>query len=92
MSLDIQQSASYAGDERWKWSVWIGGPDAELDQVESVEWVLHPTFRPPIVLVKDRRTKFRLDSSGWGEFEIIANVTAKNGHRQQLKHRLQLTA
>jgi transcription initiation factor IIF auxiliary subunit len=48
MTLVIRQTASYAGSdaggERWNWSVWIDGPDAELDQVESVEWVLHPTF------------------------------------------------
>jgi hypothetical protein len=91
MSLGIQQAASYAQDGRWNWSVWIDGPDAELDQVESVEWVLHPTFTPPIVLVKERRSKFRLDTSGWGEFEINAHVTTGDGHRQHLKHWLRLS-
>ena len=90
MNLDIQQTASYAGDERWNWSVWIDGPDVELDQVESVEWVLHPTFPHPIMLVKQRQSKFRLDGSGWGEFEINARVTAKDGGQQQLKHWLRL--
>ncbi len=90
MSLDIQQTASYASDGRWHWSVWIDGPDAELDQVESVEWVLHPTFPDPIVLVKQRQTKFRIDRTGWGEFEINANVTARDGRRRHLKHRLRL--
>ena len=90
MSLDIQQTASQAGHGRWHWSVWIDGPDAELDQVESVEWVLHPTFPNPVVPVKQRQTKFRIDRTGWGEFEISANVTAKDGSRQHLKHRLRL--
>jgi len=89
MSLDIRQEATYA-DGRWDWSVWIDGPDVELDQVESVRWVLDPTFREPIVRVEQRQSKFRLDSSGLGEFEINARVTAKDGRQQHLKHWLRL--
>lgn len=85
MSLNVSQDAKYA-DGSWNWSVWIDGPDAELDQVESVEWVLHPTFTPPVVLVKERERKFRLDASGWGEFEINAHVAIKGGRKQHLKH------
>ena len=89
MTLSIHQTASYVG-ERWDWSVWIDGPDVELDQVECVEWVLHPTFPDPIVLVKQRQSKFRLNSSGWEEFKIKAHVTAKDGSQQYLKHWLRL--
>jgi hypothetical protein len=90
MSLGIQQEATYAGDGLWKWSVWLDGPDAELDGVESVEWVLHATFPNPIVLVKQRQTRFRLDSSGWGAFEINAQVRTKDGRQQHLRHWLRL--
>jgi len=90
MNLVIRQAASYAGNERWDWSVWIDGPDAVLDQVESVEWVLHPTFPDPVVLVTQRQSKFRLSQNGWGEFEINANVKAKDGRRQHLTHQLRL--
>ena len=94
MNLVIRQTASYAGDvggeKRWNWSVWIDGPDAELDQVESVEWVLHPTFPHPVVPVTQRQTKFRLDGKGWGEFEINAHVKAKDGRQQHLTHWLRL--
>ena len=90
MSLEIRQTASQVSDRSWHWSVWIDGPDAELDQVELVEWILHPTFPNPIVPVKQRQTKFRLDRTGWGEFEINANVTAKDGRPQHLKHQLRL--
>ena len=36
MNLVIRQTASYVGVptdgyRRWNWSVWIDGPDAELD-------------------------------------------------------------
>ena len=90
MSLVIDQSARAVGEEHWDWSVWVDGPDAELDQVKSVEWILDPTFDPPTVLVDDRESKFKLDSSGWGGFEISALVMAKDGRQQHLKHWLQL--
>jgi hypothetical protein len=90
MSLDIQQTAGAGKDGRWNWSVWIDGPDAELDQVGTVEWVLHPTFPVPIVRVNERQSKFRLDSSGWSEFEINAHLTTTDGRYQHLKHWLRL--
>jgi hypothetical protein len=90
MSLGIQQTAGAAKDGRWDWSVWIDGPDADLDQVDTVEWVLHPTFSVPIVRVNERQSKFRLDSSGWAEFEINAHLTATDGGHQHLKHWLRL--
>ena len=93
MSLLIRQTASYVGnddEDRWSWSVWIDGPDAELDQVEWVEWILHDTFPNPIVRVTQRQSKFRLNTDGWGEFEINAYVMAKDGRRQHLKHWLRL--
>lgn len=90
MSLEIHQAASFAGDGYWKWSVWIDGPDAELDQVQSVEWVLHPTFPNPIVQATQRQDKFRIEASGWGAFEINAHVSTNDGRTQHLKHWLRL--
>jgi len=90
MSLEIHQAASFAGDGYWTWSVWIDGPDAELDQVHSVEWVLHPTFPDPIRRATQRQDKFRIEASGWGAFEINAQVSTKDGRTQHLKHQLRL--
>jgi hypothetical protein len=90
MTLAVQQVVTYTGDRHWKWSVWIDGPDAELDQVVSVEYVLHPTFSKPISVAKDRASKFRLDASAWGEFELHAHVTTRDGRREHLKHWLRL--
>jgi hypothetical protein len=90
MTLAIEQEVTYTGDRHWKWSVWIDGPEAELDQVESVEYVLHPTFAKPVSVMRDRAKKFRLDAAGWGEFELYAHVTTKDGRRQRLKHWLRL--
>jgi TIR domain/YEATS family len=90
MSLEIHQAANFTGDGHWKWSVWIDGPEAELDQVQSVEWVLHPTFPNPIVRATQRQDKFRIETSGWEAFEINAHVSTKDGRKQHLKHWLRL--
>jgi hypothetical protein len=88
--ITLKQQAKYIGHDRWEWSVWLDGKPAELAQVEKVVYTLHPTFPLPVIEVKDRRTGFRLDSGGWGEFEIYAESHLKNGKTKKLKHYLHL--
>jgi transcription initiation factor IIF auxiliary subunit len=88
--MEIQQSENYAGDNWWKWSVWLDGSGEELDQLEFVEWQLHPSFPNPIRRVTDRRTKFRLDSGGWGVFKIHASIQRKDGTTLKMGHHLEL--
>jgi hypothetical protein len=89
--MHIEQEASYTGPARWRWAVWIEGAEADLDAIDHVEYTLHPTFRNPLREVRGRRTKFRLRSSGWGEFEINAQLFMKNGDVVHLRHWLTLT-
>jgi hypothetical protein len=88
--LSIEQSASTIASGYWKWSVWLKGMDQELDQVTEVRYQLHPTFSPPIQIITDRQSKFRLDSSGWGEFAIYATVSRRAGPPERLQHWLKL--
>ena len=74
MTLQLLQERHPAGENIWKWSVWLDGPDEDLDSVRSVRYVLHSTFKNPVRVVDDRRSGFRLDSSGWGEFRVFAHV------------------
>jgi transcription initiation factor IIF auxiliary subunit len=90
VSLHIEQSYSYQGDDWWKWAVWLGGSDTELDNVLSVEYRLHPTFPNPVRTSDDRESKFLLKTQGWGVFPIHARVTMKDGQITQLKHQLVL--
>jgi hypothetical protein len=90
MTLQIAQSYKYVGNDRWKWSVWLEGDDAELSAVEAVEYHLHPTFPNPVREVKDRSTKFRLDSSGWGVFQLNARARRTDGSVVHLTHTLEL--
>jgi transcription initiation factor IIF auxiliary subunit len=89
-NFSIEQHARYEGDNWWKWSVWIEGTDEALDRIEYVEWRLHPTFPNPIRKITDRSSRFRLDTSGWGTFRIIARIVLKDGTENRLLHDLVL--
>ena len=90
MTLRIEQGFKYQGDDWWKWWIWIDGPNEELDQIDHVTYILHPTFPNPVQKVDNRPTKFMLQTSGWGVFLIRAKVTYKNGKEISLKHNLRL--
>jgi transcription initiation factor IIF auxiliary subunit len=90
MALSIQQDESYLGADRWKWSVWLEGPSEELDSVDHVLYVLHPTFHNPVREISDRNTNFRLDTSGWGTFRIHAKAVHRDGRETPLEHDLVL--
>jgi hypothetical protein len=91
MALQIGQDYEYVGNDRWKWWVWLDGDDAELDAVEAVEYHLHPTFSDPVREVKNRSTRFRLDSSGWGVFQLNARARLTDGSVVHLTHMLELS-
>jgi transcription initiation factor IIF auxiliary subunit len=91
MSLHIEQGFKYQGSDYWKWWLWIGGPDSELDAIEQVIYKLHSTFPDPVRKVKDRASRFRLETSGWGVFTIRVRVIGKDGSPlATLQHRLVL--
>jgi transcription initiation factor IIF auxiliary subunit len=90
-SLKIEQSEKYQGDDWWSWSVWVAGPEADLDAVQLVEYTLHPTFRNPVRTVRNRRNGFKLKEAGWGVFTIYARLCKKDGSVIRLKHQLKLT-
>ena len=66
--------------ENWyKWQIEVAGPPSELNQIREVEYILHPTFPNRINHRTDPTTNFRLESSGWGEFDITVNIYFHNG-------------
>jgi len=70
----------------WDWWAWIEGTTAELDKVDQVMWILHPTFPNPIRTTADRGSNFTLKTSGWGVFVLKAKVFLKSGATRQLEH------
>jgi pYEATS domain-containing protein involved in immunity/TIR domain-containing protein len=90
MKFRIAQDATYTGRDRWQWSVWIEGLPRELAEIESVTYHLHPSFPSPVRVVKDRRSKFKLDATGWGTFTINAEIRLKDGPVLRRSHDLVL--
>lgn len=86
----ISQDCDYKGDDFWDWSVWIDAAEDELDKIEYVTYVLHPTFKPPVKKVEDRASHFRLIASGWGTFTLFAKLHMKNGGEVHLELELEL--
>jgi hypothetical protein len=90
MSLRIEQQSEYAGNDHWRWTLRLRGRQAELDRVAKVTWLLHESFTPPMVDCDDRTTRFALNGSGWGGFDLRARVLMKSGRSMQLEHELVL--
>jgi hypothetical protein len=88
--LEVNQKSVYRGNDWWEWSVWIEASAERLDQIEYVEYKLHPTFPEQVLRHTNRREKFRLDSEGWGEFMIAVEIKNRNGERHKRQHWLTL--
>ena len=86
----IAQDFKYEGDDWWSWWIWIEANDVNLDEIDHVVYTLHPTFHNPVRKVKDRKSKFRLETEGWGTFVIYAKVILKKQEKLELKHSLHL--
>lgn len=86
----IEQDFEYVGNDYWKWWAWIAAEDADLDAVEKVVWLLHPSFSRSSITVKDRASHFRLDTAGWGTFLLRAELHLKNGDKLPLRRNLRL--
>ncbi len=91
MSLRLRNTWEYKGDEWWEWAAYIDDDGTgELSKVEFVEYKLHETFPEPIRRVDARKGGFRLDSEGWGSFNLKAFVHFKDGRKSKLQHEIKL--
>jgi len=99
--LSLEQGEEFLGDRSdaaggtegidwWRWWVFVTGAPEELDNIDHVTYVLHPTFQNPVRKVTDRSSNFRLESVGWGGFRINAKVALKDGTVIPLSHDLNL--
>jgi len=94
MSFRIRNYAKRIGQrgrhEWYRWRVFLEGDDGTLNEIEEVEYHLHPTFPNPVRTVKDRESGFALESSGWGSFMMDIIVRFKDGTERQMNHYLNL--
>jgi len=90
MSIKIRQATDYKGGNWWQWSIWLDGTAKDLEAVDHVTYTLHPTFANPVRRIDTRRNGFRLDSAGWGEFEMYLDIALKDGRTRKRTHYLKL--
>ena len=88
--ITIRQDFKYQGENWWKWWAWIDGSSTELDKIELVTWMLHPTFHVPVRESLDRESKFKIETEGWGIFTLKAKIKLKDGSFKRLEHELVL--
>lgn len=91
MPLKLKNRWNYKGDDRWRWEAFLDDEGSgELGEVESVEYVLHPTFVNPIRRIVDPEGGFALKTEGWGEFNLKAFAQLKDGTKKTLSHSVRL--
>jgi transcription initiation factor IIF auxiliary subunit len=76
------------GREHFHLKIWLDGPDDELDQVEKVEYLLHPTFRFRKKSSSNRMEKFAISIWTWGMFNIEATIHYNNGTTEKREYYL----
>lgn len=76
--------------ERYRWSLFVDEPKEVLQSIRSVKYILHRTFPVPVRVVVNRATRFKLESEGYGPFEVRIIITFRNGQKAGATHYLQL--
>ena len=74
------------GYDQYRIRLSISGP---LSEISHVEYELHPTFREPIRISKDRLAGFPIEFWTWGEFEILVTAHYTDGHEESVTYDLQ---
>jgi transcription initiation factor IIF auxiliary subunit len=88
MSLDLKLRNDWdlVKEDWWNWSVFLDdGGSGDLQKVEYVDYVLHPTFPNPRRKVRNRANGFKLSTAGWGTFQIRAFVHTIDGEKFKLE-------
>jgi transcription initiation factor IIF auxiliary subunit len=78
-NLAFRTKATSVGKDWYEWSVEVDPAAQALGNIEEVEYILHPTFPNRIRRETSSSNNFRLESEGWGEFDIAVNVYFKDG-------------
>jgi hypothetical protein len=85
-------TATFVGNKRWDWTVFIRGSEEDLARVRCVEYTLHPTFPDPVRTICQRGAgpnAFPLSTNGWGTFRVHIRVMLKDGEDLKLAHQLE---
>ena len=73
------------GYEHFNIRVFVEG---DIEDLQSVEYQLHPTFRNPDRVVEDPDRGFALDIWTWGEFDIRVTLHFQDGSTEEMVYPL----
>src|SRR5262245_9599074 len=91
MSLKLRNTWNLKEDDWWEWEAFLDdGGSGELSNVDFVEYILHETFPDPIRRITKPDGGFRMQTAGWGTFDLKAFAHLKDGKKIKLKHEIQL--
>jgi transcription initiation factor IIF auxiliary subunit len=87
--LSVGNTSTYAGADRWNWTIFIDADPDTLRQINCVDYILHPTFPKPVRKVCNQPgTKFAFSANGWGTFTVKVKIYYKNKQVDTLEHPL----
>ena len=66
--------------------------DGPLDEITSVQYELHPTFRSPVRNSRDRSDRFAIEFWTWGEFEVLVTAYYSDGSEQAITYQLEYSS
>jgi transcription initiation factor IIF auxiliary subunit len=89
--ISVDNTATSIGESRWSWKVFLKASPQVLQNIECVEYTLHPTFPRPfqrVCTIGDENYPFALSATGWGTFQIQIRVFMKDGQKKDLTYNL----
>lgn len=85
-----RKSAEFKYDDQaaYEWEIALDAPPHVIEQIEFVNYKLHPTFEPPSQIVRNRESNFRLKRVGWGVFPVTLDIHFRDGSIGHAVHKL----
>lgn len=79
------------GVQHWfRWSIYLDADKEILNKIDRVVYHLHPSFPVKDITVGEERRQegFKLDTQGWGIFNIFLDIFLKDGTKITASHYL----
>jgi transcription initiation factor IIF auxiliary subunit len=73
------------GREHYNVRIWIEGLTSEIDSIEKVTYLLHPSFKNNYRTTGNRDDKFSITIWTWGYFPIEVTLFYKDGRTEGIK-------
>ncbi|MBX3723732.1 MAG: hypothetical protein KF713_17940 [Turneriella sp.] len=97
-TLRVKNKAFFTGNYSnegyplFNWTVFVTGPAGKIDLIREIRYHLHPTFQNNLIVLTPENSSaqrgFPYSATGWGTFEISAEVYYTDGSSETLKHNL----